>query len=193
MSEPRERGDARRGRTRWEFTPEQQAVLAARAAELAKKPLRAVEAGVALEVVRFVLAHETYAIESRFVREVLTLTELTPVPCSPAFVLGVVGVRGAVLSVVDLKRFFELPDKGLSEHSKVLFVRSDAMEFGLLADAVQGVGRVARADLETRLPGFSGVRERYLLGVTGDGLVVLDGEKLLSAPDLVVDDTVEAV
>jgi purine-binding chemotaxis protein CheW len=176
-----------------EFTPEQRAVLETRAVELARVPAERAAQGATLEVVRFQLAHEVYAVESRYVREVLTLTELTPVPCTPPYVLGVVSVRGVVLSVLDLKLFFELPDRGLGEHSKVLFLRSPTMEFGILADAVLGVAHVSRAGLESRLSGLSGVRERYLLGVSGDGVVVLDGEKLLSAEAILVDEHIEAV
>jgi purine-binding chemotaxis protein CheW len=63
-----------------------------------------------IEVVEFLLAHEKYGIESKCVREVYPLKELTPVPCTPSFVRSIINVRGKILSVIDIKKFFELPE-----------------------------------------------------------------------------------
>src|SRR6266851_5213843 len=68
-----------------------------------------------IEVVEFVVAYEKYAIESSYVREVYPLKELTRLPGTPAFILGVFNVRGQIVSVVDPKKFFGLPEKGLTD------------------------------------------------------------------------------
>ena len=137
-------------------------------------------AGESLEILEFRLAYESYAIEACFVREVCPLKDFTPVPCTPPFVLGIVNVRGQILSVIDLKKFFELPEKGLSDLNKVIVAHNRDIEFGILADAVAGVRAIPVADIQAPLPTLTGIRQDYLKGVTRDRLVVLDGAKLLS-------------
>jgi len=94
---------------------EKRAILKKRAQVLARAPKREDEAGECLEVVEFLLAYEQYGIESSYIREVYPLKDLTPLPCTPPFVLGIINVRGQILSVIDLKKIFDLPQKGLTE------------------------------------------------------------------------------
>lgn len=168
---------------------ERRRVLEARASALAR-PLAAPSGGESLEVVEFRLAGERYAFASAWVREVLFLTELTRLPCTPAFVLGIANVRGEIVSVVDLKHFFDLPRAGIGELDKLLVLHSPAMTFGVLADAIVGVRSLPLASLQAPLPTFTGPRRDYLLGVGADRLAVLDGARLLADPRLVVHETV---
>lgn len=80
-------------------------ILRDRAHLLARPPEQAATADTQLEVLEFRLAQERYAVETRHVREVCPLKDLTPLPCTPPFVLGVVNVRGCILPVLDLKIF----------------------------------------------------------------------------------------
>ena len=135
-----------------------------------------------LEIVEFLLAGERYAIESSWVREVYPLKDLTPLPGTPSFVLGIINVRGQIVSVVDLKKFFDLPSKGLSSLDKVIIVTDGRMEFGLLTDAVNGVREIPLRGIQPALPTLTGIRADYLKGVAADRLVVLDAGKLLADP-----------
>ena len=166
--------------------PTDEGILLARARELARPNVREASAEVHLDVVEFLLAHECYAIESRFVAEVFPFGDITPVPGTPAFVVGIVNFRGSVLSVLDLKFFFQLPMKGLNDRNRAIVLRSGRMEFGVLVDAMRGTRRIAQDSLQETLPTLSGIREQYLKGVTPDGMVVLDGGKLLEDDALVV-------
>ncbi len=164
-------------------------VLKERAQALAREAV-ATETAEHIEVVEFLLAHERYAVESAYVREVYPLEELTPLPCTPAFVLGIVNVRGEILSVIDIKKFFDLPEQGLTDLNKVIVLESAGMVFGIVADAINGVSRISRADIQLSLPTLTGIREDYLLGVTAGRLVVLDAEKLLHDEKLIVQEQV---
>lgn len=168
---------------------EQQRILRERALALAREPEKA-ETAERLEVVEFLLAHELYGIESSYIREVHPLKELTPLPCTPPFVLGIMNVRGKVLSVIDLRKFFDLPEKGLTDLNKVIIVNDDAMEFGILADAILGVRLIPARDLQPSLPTLTEVRADYLKGVTEERLVVLDGGKILMDKRIVVHEEV---
>jgi purine-binding chemotaxis protein CheW len=163
-----------------------QRILKARALALAQEPAPVQAAIESFEVVEFVLAHERYAIESRFISEVAILESLTPLPCVPAFVLGVVNLRGEMLSVIDLKRFFELPDKGLGDLNKIIVLRSGEALFSVLADAIVGVRRIMLADIHPSLPTLTGIRKDYLKGITPERLIVLDAEKQLVDERIVV-------
>jgi len=169
---------------------ETQRILKERAQSLARESARDESADVGIEVVEFILSYETYAVASEYVREVYPLEELTPLPCTPAFVLGIVNVRGEILSVIDIKKFFELPEKGLTDLNKVIVLESNGMVFGIVADAISGVRRILRADIQPSLPTLTGIRSNYLLGVTAERVVILDAEKLLSDEKLVVQEQV---
>ena len=99
-------------------------------------------------------------------------------------------MRGEILSVIDIRKFFELPDKGLSNLNMVIILHSAIMEFGVLADSIEGVKTIFMKDVELSLPTLTGIREEYLRGVTKDRVVILDGEKLLSDRKIIVYDEV---
>ena len=166
------------------------AILKARARELAREPLAAELAGDLLEAVEFELASEHYAIALAQVREVSLLKELTPVPCTPPFVLGIINLRGEIRTVIDLKKFFDLTDKGITELNKIIIIEHDDMQLGILADAIRGVRRIRLNDLQPALPTLTGIRADYLRGVTSDRLVVLDAAKILSDNRILVNEEV---
>jgi purine-binding chemotaxis protein CheW len=141
-------------------------------------------------VVEFVLAQERYAIESQYVRDVYPLEQLTPMPCTPAFVLGIVNLRGEILSLIDIKKFFDLPEKGLTDLNKVIVLESGSMRFGILADVISGVRRIPMASIQSSLPTLAGIREQYLKGVTPERITILDAEALLTDRRIVVEEQV---
>lgn len=167
-------------------------LLKERARALARKPTTQEESGERLEVIEFTLAHEKYAVESRQVLEVYPLRELTPLPCTPPFVLGIINVRGRMLSVIDLKQFFGLPQQGISELNRVIIAHSATMELGILADAITGVRKLPLTEIQPTLPTLTGVRAQYLLGITYERVVVLDLAKILSDETLIVQEDVSA-
>lgn len=172
-------------------TPEEsRRVLALRAQALAMARSSDEPADAYLELVEFHLAGERYAIESRYVREVHPLECLTPVPCTPSHVLGIVNLRGEIVSVIDIRIFFDLPAKGLPDLSKLMVLESQDMRFGVLVDGVDRVSRVRSVDIQSALPLLTQVRETYLLGLTADRMAILDGGKLLSDRDIIVQEEI---
>lgn len=160
-------------------------VLRARALALAR-PAQAPAAHAAVEVLEFRLARDRYALETRHVAGVLPLFELAPVPCTPAFIAGVVNVRGRITAVIDLQKFFGLPTRGLTDLHHIIVVRGGGMELGLLADAIVGVRADARDALQPSLPAPGGIPAEYVTGMTADRLLVLDLDRILAEPRLIV-------
>ena len=165
---------------------EKAGVLRERARSLAREAVGAEEDERRLEVVEFMLAHERYALELAHIREVYPLKDLTPLPGTPDFVLGIINVRGRILSIVDIKRFFDLPEKGLTNLNQVIILQSDEMEFGILADEILGTKSIPLSTIQDSLPTLTGIRAEYLKGLTGDRVVILDGERIVSDEKMVV-------
>jgi purine-binding chemotaxis protein CheW len=167
-------------------------ILRERALALAAEPGRTQTVADTIEVVEFLLAHECYAVESSYVREVYPLENLTPLPCTPAFVLGIVNLRGEIVSVIDVRKFFDLAQTGLPDLNKVIVLESGNMVFGILADVILGVRRIALAEIQPSLPTLTGIREKYLKGITPERTVVLDAGKLLADEEIVVQEQVDS-
>ena len=161
------------------------AVLKARADALARSDEKAY-AREYLEVVSFVLGREKYGVESRYVREVCPMNDLTPLLGAPSFVLGIVNMRGRVLSIIDIRKLFDLPQEGVSDLDRIVVLQRGEMEFGVLANSILGVVQVATDELQLSLPTLTGLRAEYLKGVTKDRMAILDGAMLLADDKVIV-------
>ncbi len=139
-----------------------------------------------IEVVEFHVAHERYAFELYHIREVCLLKQLTHIPGVPDFVIGITNIRGHIISIIDIKKIFDLPDQGITNHNPIVIIKSKEMEFGILADEIVGVKSIPVATIQDSLATFTGIRNKYLKGVTAESLVILDGTKFLSDSSIIV-------
>jgi len=169
-----------------------QEILRARARDLAQSPEPAPDPGAMLDLLEFRLAQERYAIENRHIQEVCPFKELTLLPCTPAFIRGIVNLRGRILPVLDLKRFFGLPEIGLTDLHRIILVRGADLEFGLLADDITGLRTIPVGSVQPAPPTLTGIRSDYLKGVTAERLIVLDLARILTDPGIIVNEEVEA-
>jgi len=144
-----------------------------------------------LQVLEFLLAHERYAIETEYVREVYPMKDLTVLPCTPPFLVGVINVRGEVLPVIDIRKFFDLPERGITDFNKVVIVRKDAIELGVLTDEIIGVRDIPYDSVQVAPPLLPGVSGEYLKAVTGDRLVVLEIGRLIADGQIIVHEETE--
>ncbi len=172
----------------WQPGPEHtRNILDERARSLATPLAEDNSARQTLELIEFSLARERYGIASEFVREVCQLTQLTPVPCTPDFVLGIINLRGEVISVIDIRKFFSLPEIGITDLNKVIILQNENMIFGVLADFIVEVRDVELSAIQAST-NISGIRAEYLQGVTSQGMAVIDAKKLLTDKSIVVDE-----
>lgn len=168
-------------------SPEQnRAILKDRARALAEPERKATGDGKRITVVEFDLAREHYAIENRYVLEVTPLREFTMIPGTPSFILGVIAVRGRIVSLTDLRQYLNLPPTGLVNGSRAVVLADDQMEFAILADRVIGLRSLLMDTLQPSVTTLTGTGAEHLLGVTPDGLVVFDGGNILADPRIVV-------
>lgn len=167
---------------------EAERILRSRARALAR-PVAIASGGDTIDVLEFSLDGETYAIEPRHVREVLPLETLVPLPGVPTPVRGIASLRGEILSVIDLRRLFGLPERGPRELDYAVVLRSPTMSFAILADAIIGMRPMPRSATQEPLPVPAATRAEYLTGVTAERIAVLDGDRLLADAKLIVDGT----
>ena len=169
---------------------ENRKLLKMRAIEMAKEPELKMEGSEYVVIIAFSMSDENYGIDSDFVSEVHHIKEFTSLPGVPSYILGVINIRGRILEVIDLKKLFNLPEKGLGELNKVIILRNDDMEFGILADIVHGTQIIAIEDIKSIPHTVSGITEKYLMGITKEHLIILNAENLLTDKSIIVNDEV---
>lgn len=159
---------------------EKLALLKTRAHALARPPAATEATGRQLEIAEFRLGEETYAFPSTSVREVYPLKGLTPLPCTPGFVLGVMNVRGRIIPIIDLASLLGLAKQQITEQSTVILIKSEELEVGIATNLGVSVRSLPLATIYPPLSTLANSRARYLQGITNDGVVILDAAKLLN-------------
>lgn len=139
-----------------------------------------------LHVVEFFLAPEHYGIESYLISEVLLLKELTSIPGAPAFVAGVTNVRGKIISVINLKTFLGLVTKGITDLNKTIILHHNGMEFGIIADSIEGTRNITEKSLSRAPATLPGKGSSFVKGLTSNGTIILDGVRLLTESSILV-------
>ncbi len=128
------------------------------------------------------LAGETYGIEVMNVQEVLRVPEIAPVPGAPDFVLGIINLRGHVVTVIDTRRRFGLPPAEHDEQTRIVIVEVDGQVFGMVVDSVAEVVDIRRSDIDTA-PMVQGEEAApYLQGVAhldGRLLILIDLRRII--------------
>lgn len=165
------------------------AIMDDRARRLAATPPSERSSAASLAVVLFGLGRERYAIETRFVREVVRFAAFTPVPGTPDFLVGVTSLRGMVMAIVDLHRFFKIPRRGVTDLSRVIVLGVERVEFGILADQADGQTEIAIDDILPPPGRLAGIASGHIRGVTREALIILDGAALLGDERLAVNQT----
>jgi purine-binding chemotaxis protein CheW len=161
-------------------------ILKQRAKNLAKPYPTEINEANYIEGLEFLLNGERYAVPMQYVKEVTLLRHLTPLPATPDFILGIMSIRGRVISVTDLRVFFELPGKGLSDYNKIIVLSGKGMEFAILADYVTGVS-VLNLSLLSHPPDIlKGIGRDFLTGILPGPVMLIDAESVLTDARLVV-------
>lgn len=151
-------------------------ILDERARALAR-PITPPAWGATIEVITFALGNETYALESRYLQGVFQLQELSLIGGAPP-IFGVTVWRGELLTILDLRRLLGVPAAALSDLSRVLVLGEARAAFGILADDVVELVTLPVATIGPPAEGVAAER-RYLRGITGEAVLVLDAAKLL--------------
>lgn len=133
--------------------------------------------------VTFRLGEETYGINVMQVQEVLRMTEIAPVPGAPDYVLGIINLRGNVVTVMDTRKRFAMPPKESDDSTRIVIIEAEDQVVGILVDSVAEVVYLKQSDIETAPQVGNEESSRYIQGVANreEGLLILvDLNKLLT-------------
>ena len=133
--------------------------------------------------VTFRLEEETYGVNVMQVQEVLRMTEIAPVPGAPSYVLGIINLRGNVVTVMDTRSRFGLPPHEPDDATRIVIIEAEDQVVGILVDSVAEVVYLKQSDIEIAPNVGNEESSRYIQGVANrdEGLLILvDLDKLLT-------------
>jgi purine-binding chemotaxis protein CheW len=136
-----------------------------------------------LQWVTYKLGEETYGINVMQVQEVLRHTEIAPVPGAPEYVLGIINLRGNVVTVIDTRARFGLEPTEVSDNSRIVIIESDEQVVGILVDSVAEVVYLRSSDIDSAPNVGTEESAKFIQGVSnrdGELLILVDLNKLLS-------------
>jgi purine-binding chemotaxis protein CheW len=117
------------------------------------------------QLVVFQLGVELYGVDIACVHEIVRMQAVTRVPRAPAFVEGVINLRGRVIPVVDLRHRFNLAAADHTRASRIVVVEIGDEVVGLVVDGVSEVLRIDPALIEPPSPVVAGIDSDYLQGI----------------------------
>lgn len=136
-----------------------------------------------LQWVTFRLEEETYGINVMQVQEVLRYSEIAPVPGAPDYVLGIINLRGNVVTVIDTRTRFGLPTTEISDSTRVVIIEADKQVIGIMVDSVAEVVYLKKSDIDSAPNVGTEESAKFIQGVSnreGELLILVDLNKLLN-------------
>ncbi|EWH09460.1 chemotaxis protein CheW [Catenovulum agarivorans DS-2] len=136
-----------------------------------------------LQWVTFKLDDETYGINVMQVQEVLRYSEIAPVPGAPDYVLGIINLRGNVVTVIDTRSRFGLNPSEVTDNSRIVIIEAEKQVIGILVDSVAEVVYLKSSEIDSAPNVGTEESARFIQGVSNRGaelLILVDLNKLLS-------------
>jgi purine-binding chemotaxis protein CheW len=136
-----------------------------------------------LQWVTYRLGEETYGINVMQVQEVLRYTEIAPVPGAPDYVLGIINLRGNVVTVIDTRSRFGLPPTETTDNTRIVIIESDEQVVGILVDSVAEVVYLKTSEIDSAPNVGTEESAKFIQGVSnrdGELLILVDLNKLLT-------------
>ncbi|MGR6873222.1 chemotaxis protein CheW [Pseudomonas sp. HK3] len=136
-----------------------------------------------LQWVTFRLDNETYGINVMQVQEVLRHTEIAPVPGAPPYVLGIINLRGNVVTVIDTRLRFGLIETETNDQTRIVIIETENQVVGILVDAVAEVVYLRQSEIETTPNVGNEETAKFIQGVchkNDELLILVDLEKMMS-------------
>jgi purine-binding chemotaxis protein CheW len=140
------------------------------------------------KVIVFALGSEEYGVEVEKVKTIERMQPLTRVPKAPAFVKGVINLRGVVIPIIDLRSRFDLQEKDYTDNTRIIIVSAGDYEVGLIVDAANDVIDLEEDQIDQPPEVVGGIKAKYLRGIARIGedrlLVLLNLEQVLNKAEI---------
>ena len=136
-----------------------------------------------LQWVTFRLDGETYGINVMQVQEVLRYSEIAPVPGAPSYVLGIINLRGNVVTVIDTRHRFNLSSGEITDNTRIVIIETDKHVIGILVDSVAEVVYLRQSEIETAPNVGNDESAKFIQGVCNKNnelLILVELDKMMS-------------
>ncbi|MBA6223156.1 chemotaxis protein CheW [Colwellia sp. MB02u-18] len=136
-----------------------------------------------LQWVTFKLDRETYGVNVMQVQEVLRYTEVAPVPGSPMYVMGIINLRGNVVTVIDTRIRFGLESAEINDNARIVIIEAETQVIGILVDSVAEVVYLKSSEIDVAPNVGNDESAKFIQGVSnrdGELLILVDLNQLLS-------------
>ncbi|GHF80773.1 chemotaxis protein CheW [Thalassotalea marina] len=136
-----------------------------------------------LQWVTFKLDSETYGINVMQVQEVLRYTEIAPVPGAPSYVLGIINLRGNVVTVIDTRSRFGLESSQVNDNTRIVIIEAEKQVIGIMVDSVAEVVYLRASEIDVAPNVGNEESAKFIQGVSnreGELLILVDLNKLLT-------------
>ncbi len=134
-----------------------------------------------LLLVGFLLENERYGVDTKRVKEITKMKKITPIPQVKEYIEGIINLRGNVLPVINLRKFFGLPAFDGSD-KRILFIESDGKVTGIIVDAVSEVIRLSEDNIQPSPAAVKKINNEFISGVgnvSSDIVILLDIDKIV--------------
>ncbi len=136
-----------------------------------------------LQWVTFKLKNEVYGINVMQVQEILRYSDIAPVPGAPLYVLGIINLRGSVVTVIDTRSRFGLEPCDITDNTRVIVIELESQVIGILVDSASEVVYLKTSEIDEAPNVGNEESAKFIQGVSnreGELLILVDLDKLLS-------------
>jgi purine-binding chemotaxis protein CheW len=121
-----------------------------------------------IDIVEFELGGERYALDIQLAREIVEMIPITPIPRAPAYISGVINLRGEITNIMNLNTLLGLPDQAIRSNQKIIVLVPEAAggsNVGIIVDDVSSVIQVAESDVDKIGEGFASDFSSFVKGI----------------------------
>jgi purine-binding chemotaxis protein CheW len=161
-------------------------ILKARAKRNAEK-IAHIESLDSVYFLVFRVVKEIYAIENKWIKEVVKVGSFTTIPGTPDFVMGVANIRGNIYSAININRFLSAREYGLSELNKLIIISNGDVEYGFVADEIMGFSETRLSDISEVPDNYNQLYKEFVTGICKTGALILNGKALTESNKIIIE------
>ena len=157
--------------------------------EISQAPEKNVEKSLTFDVVEFELCGEKYALDINLAREIVEMMPITPIPCSPDYLRGIMNLRGEITNIINITTILGLPAQDEDSGKKIIVLSAEATggeNIGVIVDDVQSVIQINERDVEHLGEGLSSQSSMHIKGIIKIGSRGLEKKSDNDEKDLVI-------
>lgn len=149
-----------------------------------------------IEILEFFLENDTliekYAINIIYLNEVYSVKNVTNLPCTPSFIIGIMNFRGKIISVVDIRNFLGFTMKKMNSENvkKVIVTKVNDIEVGIAVDGIVGCKEVLLSEIQKNISTITNFKEYYFNGITRERSIILNIKNILMDEKFIVDEEI---